>query len=172
MSAPMTDERRPVVILTRRAETAHSEHARSRRDDDLDPTTMRRRMTLTVLVVEDDPAQRQMLRVSLEARGHAVACEVERGDDPKLRGHNADVAVVDLGLPGKSGIDVIRELRDARPDLPVLVLSASAHNAAITEALLAGALGYVVKGARLLDVVDAVELVAKKTQVLPARDNP
>ena len=129
-------------------------------------------MSLSVLVVEDDPSQREMLRVSLEARGHVVSCEVARGDDDKLRAHTADVAVVDLGLPGKSGIDVIRELRDARPDLPVLVLSASAHNAAITEALLAGALGYVVKGARLLDVVDAVELVAKKQQVMPARENP
>lgn len=125
--------------------------------------------TLHVLVVEDDPSQRKMLRTSLEARGHSVAYECERGDDPQLCEHKADVAVVDLALPGKTGIEVIRELRDHRPDLPVLVLSATAHNAAITEALLAGALGYVVKGARLFDVVDAVELVAKKQQVLPAR---
>jgi DNA-binding NarL/FixJ family response regulator len=125
---------------------------------------------LSVLVVEDDPAQRQMLRISLEARGHAIAGEVERGDDPMLREHKADVAVVDLALPGKSGIEVIRELRDHHPDLPVLVLSATAHNAAITEALLAGALGYVVKGARLLDVVDAVELVARKQQVVAGNE--
>ncbi len=122
--------------------------------------------TLRVLLIEDDAAQRHMLRLSLEKRGHQVAGEIARGDDDAIVGCSADVAVVDLGLPGRSGVDVTRVLR-AR-DVPVLVVSASAHSATVTEALLAGALGYIVKGARLGDIVDAVECVARREQVIPA----
>ena len=128
---------------------------------------------LRVLVVEDDAAQRHILRLSLEKRGHRVVLEATRGDDARILQTAADVAVIDIGLPGKSGIEVIRALRATTSavrvrGLPVLVLSASAHSAAVTEALLAGALGYVVKGARISDIVDAVEVVADKKQVLPA----
>lgn len=124
--------------------------------------------SLHVLVVEDDEAQRHLLRRSLERRGHVVVAEVARGDDARLHSLAMDVAVVDLGLPGKSGVDVIRALLDRDPSIAVLVVTASAHGAAITEALFAGALGYVVKGARLADVMDSVELVADRKLVRPA----
>ena len=48
----------------------------------------------------------------------------------------------------------------------MLVLSASSHSAAITEALLAGALGYIVKGTRMQELLDAVSLVAKRKPAL------
>ena len=127
-------------------------------------------MPLRTLIVEDDADLRRIMRVSLEKRGHSVAAEVERGDDPHIARVVADVAVVDLGLPGKSGVEVIRALRDR--NVPVLVLSSSAHSAAVTEALLAGALGYVVKGARLNEVIDALELVAARKQVIPRTKTP
>jgi two-component system response regulator PhoP len=123
---------------------------------------------LKTLVVEDDAALRQLMKLTLEKRGHIVSHEAGRGDDPMIFSCDVDVALVDLGLPGKSGLDVIRALSDRR--VPSLVLSASAHSAAVTEALLAGALGYIVKGSRLADVVDAVELVADRKQVIPAAD--
>lgn len=122
---------------------------------------------LRVLVVEDDEDQQNLLKLALEHAGHSVAAEVTRGDDPRLREPpECDVAIVDLTLPGASGVEVIRTLLDARAYLPVLVLSSSAHSAAITEALLAGALGYVVKGGRLADLVDAVDLVSARKPAL------
>jgi DNA-binding NarL/FixJ family response regulator len=124
-------------------------------------------LRLRVLIVEDDETQSHMLRKSLNMRGHVVVHAADRGDDPLLASVQADVGVVDLSLPGKSGVEVIRALHARAVPLPVLVLSASAHSAAVTEALLAGALGFVVKGTRLSEVIDAVELVAQKKQVLP-----
>lgn len=119
--------------------------------------------TLRVMVVEDDGDQRRLITSMLSRAGHTIALAAERGDDPAILETEIDVAVIDLGLPGRSGVELIRALLDKRPLLPVLVVSASSHSAAITEALLAGALGYVVKGARLHEVVDAVELIARRT---------
>ncbi|OGQ26731.1 MAG: hypothetical protein A2138_23300 [Deltaproteobacteria bacterium RBG_16_71_12] len=115
------------------------------------------------MVVEDDADQRRLITSMLSRAGHTIALVAERGDDPAILETEIDVAVVDLGLPGRSGVELIRALLDKRPLLPVLVVSASSHSAAITEALLAGALGYVVKGSRLHEVVDAVELIAHRT---------
>lgn len=119
--------------------------------------------TLRVMVVEDDVDQRRLITTMLSRAGHIIALATGRGDDPAILETEVDVAVIDLGLPGRSGVEVIHALLDRRPQLPVLVVSASSHSAAITEALLAGALGYVVKGARLHEVVDAVELIARRT---------
>lgn len=124
--------------------------------------------SLRVLIVEDDLASSRLLRLSLEKRGHTVVAEAACGDDAQISSVNVDVAVVDLGLPGRGGGDVIRALLDHDPALAVLVLSASAYGTAVIEALLAGARGYIVKGARLADIVDAVELVAG--EALPGQD--
>lgn len=119
--------------------------------------------TLRVIVVEDDADQRRLITSMLTRAGHTIALACERGDDPAVLDTEADVALIDLSLPGRSGVELIRALLDKRPTLPVLVVSASSHSAAITEALLAGALGYVVKGARLHEVVDAVEMISRRT---------
>jgi DNA-binding NarL/FixJ family response regulator len=118
---------------------------------------------LSIVLVEDDPEQRLVLRSFLVKKGHTIALEAERGDDPRLWDVTADVAVVDLGLAGASGIDVIDELRER---MPVLALTASNHDSSVSEALLKGAVGYVVKGAPMAEVVGAIELVAAHRPVL------
>jgi DNA-binding NarL/FixJ family response regulator len=118
---------------------------------------------LRVLLVEDDADQRRLVTSMLERAGHTVTLAAERGDDPAILTADIDVALIDLNLPGKGGAELIRALLDRQPRLPVLVVSASSDGAAVSEALLAGALGYVVKGARPSEVVDAVELVARRT---------
>lgn len=125
-------------------------------------------MGLRVLVVEDDADQRRLVSTMLERCGHRVTLAAERGDDPAIMDQDVDVAVIDLNLPGRSGLEVIRGLLDRQPLLPVLVLSASSDGATVSEALLAGALGYVVKGARPSEVVDAVELVARRSPAFSA----
>ena len=81
--------------------------------------------------MEDDGAQRHLLRMALNKRGHALVAEAARGDDPEIARAVCDVAI-------RSGVEVIRALQDRR--VPVLVLSANAHSAAVTEALLAAPL--------------------------------
>lgn len=119
--------------------------------------------SLSVVIVEDNADTRRFLRSFLEKRGHAVVLECDRGDAEQLWDVKADVAVVDLNLPGADGIDVIDELRER---MPVLALTSSTHDGAVSAALLKGASGYVVKGAPMAEVVDAIERVADGRPVL------
>jgi two-component system KDP operon response regulator KdpE len=98
-----------------------------------------------VLVVEDEPGIRQVLRVLLEAEGYRVveADTAARGER-EARTHKPDVLIVDLGLPDGSGLDVIRSVRSWSP-VPVVVLSARAMEAQKVIALDAGADDYVTK---------------------------
>lgn len=98
-----------------------------------------------VLVVEDDPALRRSLTLNLTARGYTVD-ETGNGEDAlRLAGRRLpDVVFLDLGLPGVSGLDVIRGVR-SWADIPIIVLSARGAEHDKVEALDAGATDYVTK---------------------------
>lgn len=70
-----------------------------------------------------------------------------------------DVAIVDVAMPGASGIDVARQLRDASPDTHLLLLSMHSNPEYVHQALLAGALGYVAKESAGRVLVEAVRQV-------------
>src|ERR671917_1732432 len=98
----------------------------------------------TVLLAEDDIGIAQPLSRALQREGHQV---VVVGD-----GHSAlacadqdevDLLVLDLGLPGMDGLDVCRRLRRARPDVPVLMLTARTDEGDFVLGLDAGADDYV-----------------------------
>ena len=98
-----------------------------------------------VLVVEDDPALRRSLTLNLTARGYTVDDTGNGEDALRLAGRRLpDVLFVDLGLPGMSGLDVIRGVR-AWADIPIIVLSARGAEHDKVEALDAGATDYVTK---------------------------
>ncbi|MBP2228727.1 two-component system KDP operon response regulator KdpE [Azospirillum agricola] len=103
-------------------------------------------MPLRVLVVDDEPPIRRFLRTSLTAQGYEVA-EAEDGGAAleEVRRRPPDVLVLDLGLPGLDGLEVIRRLRDGGASLPVIVLSSRADEAGKVEALDLGADDYVTK---------------------------
>ena len=98
-----------------------------------------------VLVIEDDPALRRSLTLNLTARGYTVD-ETGNGEDAlRLAGRRLpDVMFVDLGLPGISGLEVIKGVR-AWADIPIIVLSARGAERDKVEALDAGATDYVTK---------------------------
>lgn len=98
-----------------------------------------------VLVVEDDPAIRQILCTLLESAGYRVveAGTAERGRI-EARAHKPDLLLVDLGLPDGDGLAVIASLRKWSP-VPVIVLSARTMEAQKIAALDAGADDYVTK---------------------------
>lgn len=112
---------------------------------------------LNIVIVEDNAETRLFLRSFLVKKGHHVVLESERGDDARLWDAHGDVAVVDLNLPGADGYDVIDELKER---MPVLALTSSLHDESVSQALLKGASGYVVKGAPMSEVVRAIEQVA------------
>jgi DNA-binding NarL/FixJ family response regulator len=78
------------------------------------------------------------------------------------------VAVVDLHLPDLSGVEVIKGLLAARPDLRVLVLSASGEHQDVLDAVKAGASGYLVKSASAAEFLDAVARTAAGDAVFTA----
>jgi two-component system KDP operon response regulator KdpE len=81
-------------------------------------------MPTTVLVVDDEPPIRRFLRTSLGAVGHhVVTAEDAAGALAMLRSEKPDVVILDLGLPDRSGLDVITEIRRQSP-VPIIVLSA------------------------------------------------
>jgi two-component system, OmpR family, KDP operon response regulator KdpE len=102
--------------------------------------------TPRVLVVDDEPAIRRFLRTSLSAKGFEVA-EAEDGRSARmaLKRGGVDMLVLDLGLPDLDGLELIRELRAASSDVPIVVLSSRDDESGKVEALDLGADDYVTK---------------------------
>ncbi|HEY5239434.1 MAG TPA: response regulator transcription factor [Rhizomicrobium sp.] len=101
---------------------------------------------LSILVVDDEPPIRRFLRTSLTAQGYN-ALEADDGKSAldMLRRNHVDVLVLDLGLPGLGGFEVIEQLRDAGSALPIIVLSSRTDEAGKVKALDLGADDYVMK---------------------------
>jgi two-component system response regulator PhoP len=101
---------------------------------------------MRVLVLEDEPVLREMLARRLREAGLVVDTAAD-GVEGEYAGREfpIDLAVVDLGLPGKSGLDVIRAWRSAGSAFPILVLTARDRWQEKVEALQAGADDYVTK---------------------------
>jgi DNA-binding NarL/FixJ family response regulator len=119
---------------------------------------------ITVVLVDDHPMLRHGLRTVLEELGGAIVVG-EAGDGATaltlVRDTQPDVVVMDLAMPGMSGIEATRRLVDARPELGVLVLTMSDDDASVFAALRAGARGYVLKGQGSAEFLDAVRAVAR-----------
>ncbi len=78
-----------------------------------------------------------------------------------IRKEELDVVVLDIAMPGRSGVDTLRSLKRVRPKLPVLILSGFAENLYAVNLLRAGAAGYVSKEAVATQLVVAIRTVAQ-----------
>jgi DNA-binding NarL/FixJ family response regulator len=117
---------------------------------------------ITCLVADDHPAVVQAVADVLEEHGIQVTARVRDGKDAleSIETNPPDVALLDLRMPGMSGMAVARELTAGASDTAVILYTAFGDRALLTEALDAGARGFVLKEAPLAEVVRAVELVA------------
>jgi two-component system nitrate/nitrite response regulator NarL len=115
--------------------------------------------TLRVLIVEDDDKTRAALTTVLAAHGLTIHAAVATGREALAKAVGAEVALVDLGLPDMSGIDVIAALRSHNPGLPVLVHTVNEESEALLAALRAGAHGYLLKGTGAKELVEALRAV-------------
>jgi two-component system, NarL family, response regulator NreC len=103
---------------------------------------------IRVLLADDHTIVRQGVRMCLEAMGDiAVVAEAGDGQEAVLLAAQLqpDVAVVDLTMPGLSGVEAIRQIKRDLPDTEVVVLSVHDSEAYVVQALRAGAAGYVLK---------------------------
>ena len=117
---------------------------------------------IRVLLVEDHELYRQGLDEMLRGEGFAVVGQAGRGDDGVALALRArpDVVVMDLNLPGLPGAEATRRIVAEAPEVRVLVLTISTGSVELLDALLAGARGYLVKGAPLADLARGVRAVA------------
>jgi two-component system, NarL family, response regulator LiaR len=117
---------------------------------------------IRVVIVEDHALVRAGLRTALETAGIAVAAEAADGiaGFETIAQTHPNVAVIDLGLPGKDGIALTREIKSL-PDPPhVLILTMQEQEEEVLAALAAGADAYCVKASDASIVIDAIRTVA------------
>lgn len=101
---------------------------------------------MRVLLIADEPALADLLRRKLEAEGYAVTCASD-GIEGERRALADDVnlVVLDQLVPGRNGLDVLMFVRQRKPALPIIVVSARAEVADRIEALNAGAIDFLAK---------------------------
>ena len=120
-----------------------------------------------VLIVEDEPAQREVIAYNLEAEGFAVS-RAETGDDAMLliEEDAPDLVLLDWMLPGVSGIEICRRLKmhsDTR-NLPVIMLSARSEEVDRVRGLETGADDYVVKPYSIVELMARVRSQLRRTR--------
>ena len=104
-------------------------------------------MAKTVLVVDDDPTQRRLIQAVLDREGYAVVHAESGGEaiDRLTKGGGADVVLLDLVMPGLSGLETLAEIRTAGVAVPVIVLTANGGIETVVKAMQAGAQDFFVK---------------------------
>jgi DNA-binding NtrC family response regulator len=107
-------------------------------------------MAKTVLVVDDDPTQRRLMQAAAEKQGFRARV-VENGERALEEAgdvrNGVDVVLLDLVMPGLSGMDTLEQLMQRRPDLPVIVVTATGGIDTVVQAMRAGAVDFFVKPA-------------------------
>jgi DNA-binding response OmpR family regulator len=125
-----------------------------------------------ILVVEDDSAIRQGLVDALEFAGYETL-QAANGLDGKEQALRAkfDLLLLDLILPGQNGFEILKATREARPTLPVIILTARGEEADRVQGLRLGADDYVVKPFSVRELLARVEAVLRRSPERPHQLN-
>ena len=137
-----------IVADSRRESVAHQPTGRSA----LDSRTFGN--AAKVLVIEDEPGIVDFVCRGLEAEGFAVEAAMDGIEGERLAlGGGFDAIVLDLMLPGRGGLEILRAVRQAMPRVPVIVLTARGEVEDRVEGLDAGAVDYLVKPFSMAELV-------------------
>ncbi|MCP4675145.1 MAG: response regulator transcription factor [Deltaproteobacteria bacterium] len=117
----------------------------------------------TILVVEDDKSLRDGLAMNFELQGYKVVTAAD-GDEGMQKAFDSrpDMIVLDLMLPGWSGLEILEELREKNSNVPVLILSARDRTRDKIEGLEIGADDYVTKPFELSELLARVEAMLRR----------
>jgi DNA-binding NarL/FixJ family response regulator len=126
---------------------------------------------LRVVLVDDHPFYRQGLASLLEKSGIEVVGEASNGVAAieMVEQTAPDVVVMDLNMPNMSGVEATRLLTESNPATRILVLSVSAEESDVLDAILAGASGYLLKDGPVQDVVAGIKAAAAGESLISPR---
>ncbi len=121
-----------------------------------------------MLCDDHELVRRGLISVLEDAGGMEVVAEAGDADAAlkAVESSRPDVVIMDVRLPGRSGIEACREIRSAFPDTKVLMLTAHSDDEALFSSIMAGAAGFVLKQVRGGDLVGAVRQVARGESLL------
>lgn len=120
-------------------------------------------MRTRVLLADDHGLVRQGLKTLLEGQGFQVVGEASDGQEAlrAVEKTHPDVAILDIRMPALNGVDAARELKKSSPNTKIIILTQHDENQYVTEALKAGARGYVLKSQGAEDLVHAIQEVCR-----------
>jgi DNA-binding NarL/FixJ family response regulator len=124
-----------------------------------------------IMLVDDHSVVRTGIRqIFDECTDIVVDCEATSGQEALdiLGKRPVDGVVLDLSMPDRSGIDVLKHMRAASPDMPVLILSMHSEQQYAMSMLRAGASGYITKDRSPTEILDAVRVVLQGRKFLSA----
>jgi two-component system chemotaxis response regulator CheY len=104
-------------------------------------------MTARILVADDDDLMRTFIVLNLETVGVKEVVEATNGLQAwsLVKQHDFDLVLIDWHMPGKSGLEIIRQIRSHDSEVPILMVTAEAVRGQVLEALQSGATDYLVK---------------------------
>jgi DNA-binding NarL/FixJ family response regulator len=117
---------------------------------------------IKILIADDHPVVREGLKqIIAPAAGMKVGGEALNGQEvmEKIAAEEWDVIVLDIGMPGRDGLEVLKDIHREQPDLPVLVLSMYPEEQVAIRALKAGAAGYMNKETAPKELVNAIKKI-------------
>lgn len=118
---------------------------------------------LDIMVVEDGESQRVMLRDFLVKEGHSVS-EAENGDQAirQIRNSYFDLVFLDYKMPGKNGLEILREIKRINPEIDIVMMTAYGTIETAVEAMKAGAADYITKPIDLEEVLILIERISER----------
>ncbi|MBI1804507.1 MAG: response regulator transcription factor [Ignavibacteriae bacterium] len=117
---------------------------------------------IRILIADDHPLIREgFKRILKEHSDLSVVKEAQTGQEALeyVVKEKLDIVLLDIGLPDRNGIDVLKEMKKRRPKLPVLVLSMYPENRFAVRAIRAGAAGYITKESAAEELVKAIRKI-------------
>ncbi|OFV86662.1 MAG: hypothetical protein A3J75_04365 [Acidobacteria bacterium RBG_16_68_9] len=125
---------------------------------------------IKVLIVDDHPVFREGLRQCLEARRNLRVLAAVGGGEEMWKAIRTlgrpHIILMDVEMPGESGIELTQALREKHPDLPVVMLTAFSDSERVFSALKAGAVGYLLKNVSPDEICVTVERAAEGEPML------
>jgi two-component system, NarL family, invasion response regulator UvrY len=119
---------------------------------------------IKILIADDHAIVREGLKQILSGTPDmVVAAEAANGTEAldRISKNDLDLVVLDIGMPGRSGLDILKEIKSQRPELPVLILSMYPEEQYAARVLKAGASGYLSKESAPDDLVKAIRQISQ-----------